>query len=793
MVVPLDFRAARGFFLLAIAFSDLSPTAVSAADRDLQLEVSLAGQPTNLIGAFREDDRGRLSATRKELEELGVKVPSRYRSEDRVLLADLTGLAYQFDEPAQTIDIDLPDNMRLARTYQARHPRDRIPVSPSAVGGVLNYDLYGSTGGESLSNWNFEGLSAAFEARLFSPLGIASQTAVVTSDTFTTSGNNVLRLDSRWSYSDPERQLTYSAGDTISGGLTWTRPVRLGGFQVQRNFGLRPDLITLPLASVSGSAAVPSTVDVYVNGVKSVSQEVLAGPFSITDLPVVSGQGDAKVVVRDAAGRETETTQPFFVSGNLMREGLLNFSAEVGFPRLYYGALSNEYSDELAGSASLSYGLTDRLTLQAHAEGTPELANGGIGAVFNLADKVLVSGAGGASYTDDRFGGLAFGSVETRVGDVSISASTMRTFGPYNDIASVTAQSILLSSSLDTLGYLSTSALPARALDRLSVGAPLPFAEGSLNFSYIRNLSADGSSDHILTAGYSRQIFGSATLYANGWADIGNSKNSGIAVGLSVPLGGGVTASSDGGRDETGAAIHAEVGKPVGREPGSFGWRLSDTEGPEKHRSASLGYRSNHGQVDVTADAYDGRYYGRGQVQGSVVAAGGDVFVANRIDDAFAVVDAGAADVPVLYENKPVATTGLTGKALVSGLRSYEHNKIAIDPGKLPVNASVAKTEETVVPADGSGVIVDFGVDTKPHAAIVVLHGPTGEPLRAGLSGRAAAGQNFVTGYDGRAFISNLAAKNEVAVELTGGVCHAAFRYTPKDDQQVLIGPVICK
>lgn len=793
MVARLDPSRTAWLFLLAIALADLAPTAVRAADRDLQLEVSIAGQRTNLIGAFREDAHGRLSATREELEELGIDVPSGYERDDMVLLADLTGLAYHFDEPAQMIDIDLPDDMRLPKTYPARPARDRVPVSPSGIGGVLNYDLYGSTGGESLSNWNFEGLSAAFDARFFSPLGIASQTAVVTSDTFTTSANKALRLDSRLSFSDPDRQLTYTAGDTITGGLTWTRPVRLGGFQVQRNFGLRPDLITLPLASVSGSAAVPSTVDIYVNGIRSVSQEVLSGPFSITDLPVASGQGDARVIVRDAAGRQTETIQPFFVSGDLMRKGLLNFSAEVGFPRLYYGALSNEYSEELAGSASLSYGLTDRVTLQAHAEGTAELANGGIGAVFNLADKILVSGAGSASYTDGGFGGLAFGSIQTRVGDVSISASAMRTFGTYNDIASVTAQSALLSSSLNTLGYPSTSALPARAVDRLSVGTPLPFAEGTLNFSYIRNLAADGSSDHILTAGYSRQIFGSATLYANGWADIGDSKNSGIAVGLSVPLGGGVTASSDGGRDETGAAIHAEVGKPVGREPGSFGWRLSDTEGPVKHRSASLGYRSNHGQVDVTADAYEGRSYGRGRIQGSVVAAGGDVFVANRIDDAFAVVDVGAADVPVLYENKPVATTGFTGKALVTGLRSYEHNKIAIDPGNLPVNASVAKTEETLVPADGSGVIVDFGVDTKPHAAIVVLHAPTGEPLRAGLSGRTVAGQDFVIGYDGRAFISNLVAKNEVTVELAAGVCQAAFDYSPKGDQQVLIGPVICK
>ncbi|NEV03151.1 hypothetical protein, partial [Bradyrhizobium uaiense] len=42
-----------------------------------------------------------------------------------------------------------------------------------------------------------------------------------------------------------------------------------GGLQAQRDFALRPDLITAPLATIGGSAAVPSTVDVYVNNIKT--------------------------------------------------------------------------------------------------------------------------------------------------------------------------------------------------------------------------------------------------------------------------------------------------------------------------------------------------------------------------------------------------------------------------------------------------------------------------------------------------------------------------------------------
>ncbi|KYB45530.1 hypothetical protein AB664_06960 [Brucella anthropi] len=61
----------------------------------------------------------------------------------------------------------------------------------------------------------------------------------------------------------------------------------------------------MPLPELSGSAAVPSTVDVYVDNAQRASRSVPSGPFSITNLPIVTGSGMARLVVRDALGRET--------------------------------------------------------------------------------------------------------------------------------------------------------------------------------------------------------------------------------------------------------------------------------------------------------------------------------------------------------------------------------------------------------------------------------------------------------------------------------------------------------
>jgi outer membrane usher protein len=103
---------------------------------------------------------------------------------------------------------------------------------------------------------------------VFTPFGTLSQTGILRNSF--ASRFDALRLDTTWTYSDQETLTTYRAGDTIGGGLAWTRPIRIGGLQAQRSFSLRPDLITLPLPAAAGSAAVPSTVDVFVNKSKVV-------------------------------------------------------------------------------------------------------------------------------------------------------------------------------------------------------------------------------------------------------------------------------------------------------------------------------------------------------------------------------------------------------------------------------------------------------------------------------------------------------------------------------------------
>lgn len=771
----------------ALAQGDGAASAQSAV-RELHLEVFINGNSTNLIAQFYREADGTFLISARQLENVGiVPLPAATREDGRVDIARLPDLNYRYDEAGQNIYFTAAFDALSANVIDAQRraerPRPEPEVSP---GGVLNYTLYASSGGENLGGVSsYEGASAWVDARLFG--GFGTLTTGFVGNTSPDWGNEITRLDTTWSYSSPNSLTTYSLGDFVSGGLTWTRPVRLGGVQIRRNFGLRPDLVTMPLPQLSGSAAVPSTVDLYIENARRLTQEVPAGPFEIVNLPAVSGRGTARVVVQDSLGRETVVEAPFFTSSRLLRQGLLDYSAEAGFPRRSFGVESNDYDRQAVASGTIRYGFNDALTLEGHAEGGTSLINAGAGAVFGLGYYGIGSLAMAGSGHEQGSGLLISGGVELDPGFIYLSARSQRTFGDYADIGAIAGRPERV---LDQPLRLNS---PPRAVDQLSVSLPLRFDPTTIGASYTHVDRRDGRSQ-LLGFTASRRLWQSTSLFANAFQDLDRSDSFGIFIGLSFPLGGRIHGSTGVNRDSRGTSYYAEASRSDQPRPGSYGWRLRNMEGATTNRLASASYRSSFARLQVGVEQYEDRYRATGQIEGSFVAAGGDVFLANRIDDAFAVVDAGAPGVPVELENRPMGETNSRGRMLLPGLRSYEANRISIDPSALPVDAIVQETRRVAVPADRSGTTVSFAVQTEVPSALVTLVAGDGSFVPVGSAGTLAdSGQSFIVGYDGQAFISDLGPSNRVEVEFPSGErCHARFSFTPRPGEQVAIPAVGC-
>ena len=773
--------------------------------RHLVLEVLINGVSTHEVEPFWWVPPNRFATTRSNLEEMGIAVPGHADGRQMVDLETIPGIGIRFDEPGQRIDVLLGDHQRRTQVFDARGDVT-VPRPRADWGGLVNYSLYATSLGQPMSGAEFSGLNATLDTRLFSPVGTILQSGILgdTVASGTSPGSRSgLRLDTTLLYAAPDRLTVVRAGDTISGGLAWTRPFRYGGAQAQRDFTLRPDLVTSPVPSVNGSAAVPSTVDIYLNNIRTFTQQVGPGPYQITNLPIVSNSGQAQVVVTDASGQALRSSLALFASPKLLAQDMTDFSLDAGFARRFYGTVFDDYDTRPLGSVSLRRGFSDWFTAEGHAEGGAGLVEGGVGGLVGFGPMGTLSLAAAASLKGADAGAQGFVAYATDIGRLNIDVSSQRTFGSFQDLASVTAPRNIgrHASSGSTALSLVASFLPGtagfdprppRALDRLSFGAQIPFDPTYVNFSIINLVEADRTPSRIVSVSLSRPLPHGASLFGAVFVDFTRQRSAGLSVGLTVPIGGGISlaASSSGG----GRSSNLDAQKTLQPVDGSTGWHLQDIEGRAPYRSAEASYRSPYGTLIAGAQQQAGRFGGSAEIDGSIAALGGSIMPGNRVDDGFAIVDAGMAGVEVTRDNRPIGVTNGWGKLLVLDLQSYQTNRIGIDPANLPLTAEAKTTRVAIAPARQSGVYVDFGVNLDVRGAVVVLVGPDGKALPPGSRGRLeGANQDFVVGYDGQAYLKGLDAHNVVSVDAGDTQCRAEFAYRTEGPRQPKIGPVPCR
>ncbi|WP_170119149.1 fimbria/pilus outer membrane usher protein [Roseicyclus mahoneyensis] len=757
------------------------------ADEALYLLVSINGRDTGLVAEFALPLQSRrMMAQREELQGIGIAAPRDLGQ--TVFLDQIPGLSFVYDVPSQTLSITARDAALVPVEISAVPQRD-LPQAQAGFGVVLNYRVTANLGDDIFDDgFRAETAFASLDLRAFTPLGVFTTTGTVSSRIDDPGDAAFQRHDTSFTIFSPGRMVTVTAGDFTTAGPTWARPVRLGGIQIRRDFSLRDDVVTSPMLSYSGSPAVPSSIDVYVDNVRAYSGAVASGPFNLSNVPMITSAGEAVFVLRDAAGNEQTTVVPFFATQNLLARGMLDFSFEAGRMRLPYGDGRSAYGDGNAVALSLRYGVSNRLTVETRAEALGALRMVGVGFHAVLFNQAEVSLAGGQSVNGQDSGSFGFGALRTEVGGVGVRLSTRRTFGTFQDLASVTWEERAAASDPATV-VPSFGAITA--LDAVTLSIPVFGAGSSLGLSLINSERSD-LTNTIVSASYSRQLpWRAASFRINAFHDIAGDGGFGASMGLSMALGGSAHASAGLQRDRYGRVdTVAGLSRSADRRAGSYGYRVNLSG-----QNTSLGatYQTGFGRADLALRNGDAGGSASATFDGALVLAGGGLFASNRIQDGFAVVDLGIAGVPVSLNNRAVARTGASGRALVPDLRSYRLNRVSIDPLALPLDASLGATAIDVVPARWSGVALDFGGQSEA-GALVVLRDASGVFLAPGAEVRLAGSSTaFTLGYDGEVWITGLGAHNHITAQTAGRTCTAAFAYAQVADEQVYIDGVECR
>lgn len=750
----------------------LDPAAALAqaamAPQTLYLDIVLDGRVVRALVRFRRED-GRLFVLPDELELAGLDLPPALPldGEGRVALDAVPGLQVEYDQALQRVTLIPAAQLRPMQRLGYRRPG---PVRAQRDHGLLlDWDAYARSFGGSRT------LAVGSGLRWFGRFGTLEINGVSRFGDGGTDGWS--RLDTTWSWSDPARMQTWSAGDVVSGGLGWSRPVRLGGVQWRRNFGVRPDLIVYPLPEFAGDATVPSSVELYVNNVRQYSREVDPGPFVINNFPRVVGSGQAVVVVTDALGRQTQTSVPLYVDYQRLAPGLSDFSIEAGVLRRGFGVDSTDYGNDLVASASWRRGLDDAVTIEAHGEVGPGLA---------------LAGAGFAWSPDTRFGVLT--AAYAHSGGDSDGHQVDLGYQWFGQRMGFDLHARRASAGYRDLGTLDGGSLPLREQDRASLWFRVPHGSLSLSWLHYRDgrgfagsdLDADVSS-RVVSLGLS-QSYKHFSLSASAFRD--SRAGHGLSLSLSIPLGDDLHASlsADRGDDRTDVTASLRRSPPYA---GGWGWQLQ--AGDDGDGQASARYRGGYGEVWVGVDRVAGRSGGFAQGNGSVVLMDGEVFASRRISDAFAVVSTnGVADVPILYENRVAGHTNDDGYLLLAELRGWQDNRVGIDPDGLPANLEVPAIERLVTPADHGGVRVEFALEPI-RSAILVLHDADGEPVAAGTRVTRADGSQAIVGFGGELWLQDYVDGEMLRWTGEDRQCGAAAPRLPAGAVLPRLGPLLCE
>ncbi|MGY2260440.1 fimbria/pilus outer membrane usher protein [Pseudomonas sp. SDO55104_S430] len=744
----------------------------AVADAQLFLELVVNQMNTGRVVAV-EQRNGQLFVPASALRDTGMKLPEGTGAE--VGLDQLPGLHSEYDGNAQRLLLDVPPDWLPEQFVGRREAYPRTPAL-SSFGALLNYDLYlndTDDAGTYLAAWN--------EVRLFDSWGTLSNTGqyrrTLSGEELGTLNNRYLRYDTTWRFSDDDRMLTYEAGDLVSGALPWSSSVRIGGVQLSRDFGVRPDLVTYPLPQFAGEAAVPSSVDLFINGYKSSSAELQPGPYTLTNIPFINGAGEAVVVTTDALGRQVSTTVPFYVTSSLLQKGLSDFSVAAGTLRQDYGLRDFSYGPGVT-SGSLRYGLSDNFTLESHAEASDSLALGGVGGNVRLGNFGVLNSAVSQSRFDGESGQQLSLGYQYSNQRYSFSYQRLQRRDQYADLT-------LVDTPYVTLSKRSEQATLSVNLNDW----------GSLGAGYFDVRAADDSRTRLLNLTWSKSLWRSTSFYLSANREIGDS-NWAVQAQLVIPfdLQGSLAISSERGKNgESLQRVNYSRAVPT---QGGVGFNLgyAKGDGPD-YRQADLTWRLQSVQLQAGVYGTSEAETRWADASGSLVWMDRQVFAANRIDDAFVVVSTdGYADVLVRYENQLVGQTDRNGHLLVPWSSAYYRGKYEIDPLNLPANVRSPNVEQRIAVRRGSGYLLEFPLSRVIAASIVLVDARQQElPLGSGVV-HEQSGTQTVVGWDGLVYLENLQQQNDLQVTLADGKsCRVQFDVDTKQDQIPLIGPLVCQ
>jgi outer membrane usher protein len=593
-------------------------------------------------------------------------------------------------------------------------------------------------------------------------------------------GSKLTRSSTSFTMDDRTDLTRLVIGDSIAalGALGGTSP--LGGISYSTQFAVNPYFVPFPGQTFAGIVNTPSTADIYVNGQLVRTINLPPGPFNLQNLPVSQGAGVTRVVIRNAFGQTQELGAPFYQSTALLKEGLQQFTYNLGMEHDLSASGFGHYVRP-AFLASHAFGLTDQLTPGVFVEG----------------DRHVVAGGPSLTLGSDLLGQLAVLAAGSRDSVAGAGWSSSLEYS-YQTLGLGTGIDLTYTSSRYATISVPVGSDRPQALATGFFSVPFGLFDVTAQYTHEHLRDAGRSDQASLTGTY--QLFDrvgvAATVAQN--RVIGQPVDTSIFLSFNIALGDLTTGTlsvnhSNGVQQET-----AQVQQSLPLGPG-WGYRAQLQGGQHATQIGDVQYQGQYGLYEAEYDHLARQDLERVSASGGVVAVGGDVYATRAVNDSFALIR--VADVPgvdVRLNGQKMGKTNDDGELLVPNMTSYLASRLAIDDQQIPADYVIDGTERVVATGFRGAAIVAFPVHRQQALVGNVVIDTGGKPVVPAYGDLtvSAAGKDFTSpiGAAGEFYLDGVPPGDHPAtVSYTDGDCRFTLNAPATKERMVKLGLLTCR
>lgn len=732
------------------------------------LDISVNGEVIEQSVLVLQDKKGQWWIPVSTFEAANFSIPAvkplNYQGTPYLNLASFKGSSAKYDMENLSLKINAPLAVFKHTIADMGASKLVVPTLPP-WGGFLNYNVY------ALNNSNTNNINGLFGLTVFGPYGVGSST-------FNYTTNHVdrpfVRLLTTWVIDKPDVMETLSLGDNVSVGTNWSGQLNYGGIQYGTNFNTQPAYLPFPLPGYHGAAVVPSALQLFINNTSVAQQRVAPGVFDITNIPMVDGYGNLRIITTDILGQQQVVNATYYINTSLLKKGLVDYKYEGGMIRQDLGLRSNVYSQAI-GTATYALGITDATTGQVHVEALSyEQAAGATLTQLISTLGTLTASAAFSKSIDLGKGGLGQIAFQRQTPTLNFGASTQYTSPNF------------------TQSGIAPGVQSPKWLTQFF--ASYPFQSASIACNYTKQVNRNQPSATFMVSTLSANFF-HAIAFTMTWLNtLSGPSNHSIFMGLNYAF--DEHTYINGNRSSTnGTEINSlQLIRQLPTGPG-YGYDVTLQRGDAYTNEGSFSYQNDVITTIMQGIETDTSKTWSLNLTGAMLYMDHQFKFSRYITSSFGFVKtSGVKDVSIYSENQLIGITDEKGIAFVPNLLPYQATKVNIDPNTVPLNVQIDTYEANLIPYANAGVEVEFKMK-EVHNASATLVLESGEAIPEGSTITIKDNpETFLSAIGGEIYLTGLTQSNQGKAEWGGGACTFSFNLGKSDPLNPIpnVGKLIC-